>query len=115
MTEETKQLIIGVPKETFPGEKRVAVVPDNIPRFVKAGMRVVVEAGAGFEAGFTDDQYKEKGAEVVPYRKAVFQNSDIITQVRGLGANPEKGKEDLEFLESKQQYNLQNKEHLPFP
>jgi NAD(P) transhydrogenase subunit alpha len=101
MTEETKQLVIGVPKETFPGEKRVAVVPDNVPRFVKAGMRVVVEAGAGFEAGFTDDQYKEKGAEVAAYRKAVFQNSDIITQVRGLGANPEKGKEDLEFLESK--------------
>jgi NAD(P) transhydrogenase subunit alpha len=101
MDEKTGSLVIGVPKETFPGERRVAVVPDNIPRFLKAGMRIVIEAGAGQEAGFPDARYSEKGAEVVLDRTAVFRNSDIIAQVRGLGANPEKGKEDLELLSSK--------------
>lgn len=101
MTEDAKQLTIGVPKESFPGERRVAVVPDNVPRYMKAGLKVIVETGTGVEAGFTDEQYRDKGADIAPDRKALFQNSDIITQVRGLGANPEHGKADLELFQSK--------------
>jgi len=100
MSENMKKLIVGVVKETFPSEKRVAIVPDNVPLFVKAGMDIIVEAGAGYEAGFTDDNYREKGAEIVPDRKTVFSKSEVITQVRGLGANPDKGKSDLELLDS---------------
>jgi len=100
MSENMKKLIVGVVKETFPSEKRVAIVPDNVPLFVKAGMDIIVEAGAGYEAGFTDDNYREKGAEIVPDRKTVFSKSEVITQVRGLGANPDKGKSDLELLDA---------------
>jgi NAD(P) transhydrogenase subunit alpha len=101
MNEEKTKLTVGVIKETFPGEKRVAVVPDNIPQLIKSGLKVIVESGAGYDAGFTDDLYKEKGAEIVANRKSVFAGSDIITQVRGLGANPEKGKDDLELFDKK--------------
>ena len=57
---------IGVPKEVSPGERRVALVPSLIPALSKAGHEVRIEAGAGFEAGHPDAQYREKGAEVVP-------------------------------------------------
>ncbi len=100
MSDEKKQLVVGVTKETFPGENRVSIVPDNIPQYLKAGMKVVVEAGAGYLAGFTDDNYREKGAEIAPDRKTVFDKSEIITQVRGLGANPDKGRSDLDLLNS---------------
>jgi len=101
MGEKIASLAIGVTKETFPGEKRVAVVPDSVPRYLKAGMKILIQAGAGAEAGFPDAIYEGKGAEVISDRKSVFQMSNVIAQVRGLGANPEEGKADLEFLESK--------------
>ena len=95
MTDEVKQLVVGVVKETFPGENRVAVVADMVPLYAKVGITVVLEAGAGLKAGLTDNDYKKKGAEVVPDRKAVFDKSDVILQVRGYGANPEHGESDL--------------------
>ena len=98
MTTEARPLTVGVPKETFPGEQRVAIVPDTVKHLAKAGMNALIEAGAGYGAGFTDAQYREKGAEVVSDRLDVFVQSDIIAQVRGLGANPEKGRDDLNFL-----------------
>lgn len=102
MAEEAKQLIVGVPGETFPGENRVALVADLVPLFKKAGMSVIVEAGAGLRAGLTDEQYREKGAEVVSDRKAVFDKSDVILQVRGYGANPDRGKADLDLFRTGQ-------------
>jgi NAD(P) transhydrogenase subunit alpha len=102
MTEENKKLIVGVTRETFPDENRVAVVADMVPLFSKADMQIVVESGAGLGAGIADEQYKEKGADVVPDRKAVFDKSDVILQVRGYGANPDKGKADLELFRSGQ-------------
>ena len=53
---------IGVPKEIVPGERRVALVPDGVARLAKAGLEVLVERGAGAEAGFPDDQYVAAGA-----------------------------------------------------
>ncbi len=102
MTEETKPLVVGVPKETFPGENRVAVVADMVPQFDKAGMNVVVESGAGRQAGINDTDYSARGAEVITDRKALFDKSDIILQVRGLGANPEQGRPDLELFRNGQ-------------
>lgn len=98
MTDETKQTIVGVPRETFPDENRVAIVADAVPQFTKAGMRVILEAGAGLNAGIGDELYQEKGAEIAPDRKSVFDKSDMILQVRGYGANPVNGKSDLELL-----------------
>ena len=80
-------MIIAVPKETFPGERRVALVPASVPALAKSGVRVQIEAGAGVSAGFTDDAYRAAGAEVVGDRRQLLQSADIVLQVRGLGAN----------------------------
>jgi NAD(P) transhydrogenase subunit alpha len=85
---------IGVLKETFPGERRVALVPSLIPTLLKASHIVVVETGAGVAAGFPDSQYIEKGAKIAP-RDEVF-DSDLLLHVRALGANPEAGRAELE-------------------
>ena len=58
-------MIVGVPRESFPGERRVALVPGVVPNLAKAGLEVVVEAGAGVEAGYPDAEYATKGAKIV--------------------------------------------------
>src|SRR6266849_3650799 len=65
-------MIVGVPRETFPGERRVALVPAVIPSLVKAGLEIVVEAGAGVEAGYPDADYVAKGAKILAQRAEVF-------------------------------------------
>lgn len=88
MTDQTvTSLIAGVPKETFPGERRVAVVPATVPALMKAGFRVLVESNAGKEAGFSDDDYKKRGAEIVADRAKVFADATVILQVRAAAAN----------------------------
>jgi proton-translocating NAD(P)+ transhydrogenase subunit alpha len=91
-------MIVGIVKESFPSEARVAMVPTLVPQLAKAGIEVVIESGAGDAAGFLDDEYSSKGAKVVSGRAEVFQKADLIAQVRALGANPEQGKADLELL-----------------
>ena len=91
-------MIIGVPKETYPGERRVALVPMVIPDLAKAGLEVVIEAGAGRKAGYPDAQYAEKGARVLPDRPAVFATADAIVQVLCCGSNDVSGKDDLPLL-----------------
>src|SRR6266436_5959738 len=88
-------MIVGVPRESFPGERRVALVPGALAVLTKAGMEVVVEAGAGTEAGYSDAEYVAKGARVVPQRSEVFRAADIIVQVLGHGANDKTGSADL--------------------
>ena len=84
---------IAVPKESSPGERRVAVIPANVPHLTKAGLEVVVESGAGVDAGFSDSQYVDKGAKVVG-RAEVFA-AEIIAFVRVGGANKDAGGQDL--------------------
>jgi len=91
-------MIVGVPRESFPGERRVALVPLVIPGLVKAGFEVVVEAGAGAEAGYRDANYVVTGAKVLPGRAEVFRTTDIIVQVLCHGSNDQTGKADLPLL-----------------
>jgi NAD(P) transhydrogenase subunit alpha len=91
-------VIVGVPKEIYPGERRVALTPMVVPMLAKAGLEVVIEAGAGVEAGYPDAQYQEKGAKVLAERAAVFAQSDIIAQVLGYGANDKNGGSDLALM-----------------
>ena len=91
-------MIVGVVKETFPGERRVALVPDIVPPLKKKGFEVVIESGAGARAGFSDSAYEAKGAQILGSRQEVFQRSDILAQVRCYGANPEHGKADLALM-----------------
>lgn len=89
---------VAVVRETFPGERRVALVPDLIPALTKIGAQVLVEAGAGLAAGFTDADYQNKGAEIVADRAQAFAQADVVLQVRTLGTNPEAGRSDLGLL-----------------
>jgi H+-translocating NAD(P) transhydrogenase subunit alpha len=88
-------MIVGVPRESFPGERRVAMVPAVIPSLAKAGLEVVVEAGAGKEAGYLDAEYAAKGAKILPTRADVFAAADIVVQVLCYGSNDRTGKADV--------------------
>src|SRR5258706_3750908 len=74
--------VIGVPKETFPGEKRVATVPDVVPKLAKLGFSVIVQSGAGDAASISDQAYADAGARVVADAGAVWSGADIIFKVR---------------------------------
>jgi len=89
-------MIVGVPRESFPGERRVALVPASLSPLKKAGLEVVIEAGAGVPAGFSDTEYTDKGGEIVASRSEVFARADVLTQVRAFGANTETGSADLD-------------------
>ncbi|MBC8021967.1 MAG: NAD(P)(+) transhydrogenase (Re/Si-specific) subunit alpha, partial [Burkholderiales bacterium] len=75
-------MIIGVPREVFPGEKRVATVPEVVPKLVKLGFDVIVQSGAGEGASITDEAYAAAGAKVVPDAASVWSGADIIFKVR---------------------------------
>jgi len=91
-------VIVGVPKESYPGEQRVALVPAAVPNLTKAGLEVVIEAGAGEQAGYPDAAYVGKGAKTLPDRAAVFGTADIILQVLCYGSNDITGKADLPLM-----------------
>jgi NAD(P) transhydrogenase subunit alpha len=88
-------VIVGVPRESYPGERRVALTPAVVPNLIKAGLEVVVQAGAGSLAGYPDTLYAEKGAKVLPDRAAVFAGAEVILQVLAYGANDVNGQEDV--------------------
>jgi H+-translocating NAD(P) transhydrogenase subunit alpha len=90
-------LTIGVPRETYPGERRVALTPRATETLGKLGGGVIIEESAGVNAGFPDQLYVARSARVGT-RAEVFQQADIIVQVRALGANPVEGRADLPLL-----------------
>jgi H+-translocating NAD(P) transhydrogenase subunit alpha len=96
--EDQSRVIVGVPKESYPGERRVALVPVVIPNLAKAGLEVVIESGAGEAAGYPDALYVEKGARILPDRASVFSTADVIVQVLCYGSNDLTGKADLPLL-----------------
>jgi len=91
-------MIVGVPCESYPGERRVALVPAVLSNLAKAGLQVLIEAGAGASAGYPDAEYSEKGAKVVATRAEVFSEADIVAQVLCHGSNDKTGKADLPLL-----------------
>ena len=95
-------MIVGVPRETFPGERRVALVPSVLATLAKSGLEVVVEAGAGIEAGYPDADYTAKGARIIAERAEVFRTSDIIVQVLAHGSNDKTGEADLPLFRREQ-------------
>ncbi len=90
-------IIVGIPRETFPGERRVAVTPRACQAMQKSGIHAIVEYSAGVQAGFLDEHYAESGARLAN-RPDLFQEADVVIQVRCLGANPEEGRADLPLL-----------------
>ena len=92
---------VAVSRETHPGERRVALTPAVVPSLIKAGLEVLVQAGAGEAAGFLDAEYVEKGARIVSTREEVFA-AECVLQVRCFGANQEHGRADLELIKKGQ-------------
>jgi proton-translocating NAD(P)+ transhydrogenase subunit alpha len=95
-------MIVGVPKESFPGERRVGLVPMVVPNLAKAGLEVIIEKGAGVQAGYPDSAFTDKGAKIVPDRATVFGTADIVVQVLCYGSNERLGKADVKLMRSDQ-------------
>ena len=95
-------MIIGVPRESYPGERRVALVPAVLGNLAKAGLEVLLESGAGTAAGYLDSEYSDKGAKIVATRGEVFSEADIIAQVLCNGANDLTGSADSPLLRNGQ-------------
>jgi len=91
-------MIVGTVKETFPGERRVAIVPDTVAAYKKRGLEVLIQRGAGMDAGFTDEAYEAKGATLIDTRDDIFATADIVAQVRCLGGNPDEGGADFAHM-----------------
>jgi len=95
-------MIVGIPKESFPGERRVALVPAVIPNLLKTGFEVVIESGAGAAAGYPDAEYVGKGGKILRERAEVFKAADVVLQVLCYGSNDVTGKADLPLLRAGQ-------------
>src|SRR5690242_20811246 len=74
-------MLIGVPREIATGERRVALVPEVVSQLTRTGHRVVIEHDAGLRAGFTDDSYRDAGAEIADSSSEVYANSQMILKV----------------------------------
>jgi NAD(P) transhydrogenase subunit alpha len=91
-------MIVGLLKETFPGERRVALIPASVTALKKAGVDVLMERGAGADAGFLDTVYESHGATLAASRDEVRQKAEVLLQVRTPGANPLSGRQEAEAL-----------------
>jgi alanine dehydrogenase len=75
-------MIVGVPKEIKEQENRVALTPAGVDALVRAGHKVIVETNAGMGAGFSDEEYSELGAEILPEASKVWEQADMIMKVK---------------------------------
>ena len=96
-----RDVVVGVVRESAPGERRVALAPADAAKLVKAGTTVLTEAGAGAEAGFPDDDYREAGVTFAD-RDEIFAQASVMLMVRAPGDNPSAGAADAEHLRSGQ-------------
>jgi NAD(P) transhydrogenase subunit alpha len=91
-------MLIGVPREIAPGERRVALVPDVIAPLTRSGHRVIIEHDAGLRAGFTDDSYRDAGAEIVDTGGEVYERAQMILKVQRPGRDVNSGEAELDML-----------------
>jgi NAD(P) transhydrogenase subunit alpha len=89
---------LAVPKESRPGERRVAVTPENVARLIKMGFAVAVEHDAGAAASFGDDDYVAAGAEIVADTRAIWQTGDILLKVQPPEMHPTLGVHEAELI-----------------
>ncbi len=95
-------MIAGVLKETLAGERRVAVTPAVVPALAKSGITVLVESGAGDEAGVPDAAFSDKGAEVLPSAADVVARADMLLRVRISPPSTRAGQADLASMRAGQ-------------
>jgi H+-translocating NAD(P) transhydrogenase subunit alpha len=92
---------IGIPKEVYAGEKRVATTPDAAEKLQKLGFSVAIESGAGVLAKYSDQAYRDAGVEIIEDTKSLWSSSDIILKVRAPGEHPDLGCNEVELLTDK--------------
>jgi len=93
-----QQIVLGIPKELTPGEKRVGAIPITCERYVKMGMRVLVETSAGEGAFFSDEDYRAAGAEILADVESLFAQADVILKVKELQPSSAGGKHEVELM-----------------
>lgn len=91
-------MIIGVPKEIFSGENRVAIIPDIVGKLKKKGFEVVIEKDAGLSAGFTNEDYEKAGAQILSDLLELYNKADIILKVQRPIEHPVYKKHELELM-----------------
>ena len=91
-------MLVAVPKEIYPGERRVALIPQTVPALIKAGLQVAIEAGAGVSANYPDKDYEAQGSRVEQDRRSLLAQADIVLMVRGPGSYPDFPAADLDAL-----------------
>ncbi len=91
-------MIVAVPKETYPGERRIALIPQTVPALIKAGLEVAIEAGAGEGVNSQDADFEAQGARVEQDRHRLLSQADIVLMVRGPGSDPDFPAADLDAL-----------------
>jgi NAD(P) transhydrogenase subunit alpha len=75
-------MLIGIPKEIYPGENRVAIIPSGIDALLSAGFEVVIQEGAGDNSHYSDDEYRNGGACIAPSAQSLYEQADIVLKIR---------------------------------
>lgn len=94
----TTHMNVGIPKEVYPGERRVAATPDTAKHLQQLGFNVLIESSAGASANFTDDAYTQAECKIVPDAPTLWKEADIVLKVRPPTIHPELGKHETELL-----------------
>ena len=89
---------IGVPREVWQGENRVALIPDSVAQLIKKGVQVAVQSGAGLNASFLDEAYAKAGATIVRDAAVLYAESDLICKVQRPIPHPETSRHEIEML-----------------
>ena len=89
---------IGIPREIFEDERRVAATPPSVHKLIGLGYEVMVEAGAGEAANYTDDAYEKVGATIAADTKSLWQDADFILKVRAPMKNPSLKKHEVDLM-----------------
>jgi H+-translocating NAD(P) transhydrogenase subunit alpha len=96
----TIKLRIGVPKEIYEGETRVALVPKIVAQLKKDGQEILVEADAGKQAFFSNAEYEGAGARIIPDARSIYTEADIILKVQPPQQNKTTGRHEVEMMKS---------------
>lgn len=91
-------MVIGIPKEILPGENRIAIIPDLVSKYIKAGFVVHVERDAGINAGYTNEKFTAAGAEIIENASDLFQSADIVLKVQRPIENEKLKRHELDLM-----------------
>ncbi len=91
---------VAIPREIAPGENRVALVPETVPRLLQAGLEVAVEKAAGLAAAYRDEEYVAAGAAIVPDAATLYASADVVLKVQKPRRNESVGRDEVELIKA---------------